>query len=345
MTFPGLRPKTDNFLRLGPPPQLLICLFGGLQCGMHVIPIELWFPRSFPREAPLLFIVPATGASIRATGMVDATGRVIHPFLTGWRTDMAVTEVLRIVAGALAMDPPFYPGAGRPLYPGDRSSGTNPINFPPPTTGSIRSPIPPPAPTSTSAPPPLSPPMSSSSATSTSRPPANLTIPAGSKENLPELRRLLRERINVLFRKWQHELTMEGDRLVAEANQLGDRRKQQREGYEKIKDAIAQLETKVETVRRHKETIQQLVDGPEELSLVLDELVQPVGPIAQQLFDLYVKDAALGDVIFMLTKAFLDGKPPMPLLTFIKHLREVAREQFLVKDHLLRIRKEFPIIK
>lgn len=87
---------------------------------MHNIPVEVWLPRGYPREPPLVLVTPSPGVALRPTSHVDATGRVFHAHLAGWSTrpESSVVELLCVLAATLAAAVPFYPGAGRPtLHP------------------------------------------------------------------------------------------------------------------------------------------------------------------------------------------------------------------------------------
>ena len=327
MTYSTLRPKTDNFSRQG-PIQLLICLFGPLQCGLHNIPIEVWLPKVYPREAPLVYIVPTMGATIRPTNMVDASGRVIHPMLMRWRGDFALAEVLRVIAGALALDPPFFVGAGRPVY----SYGAQPQIIQQQQQQQQL--------------PPHLQPIAQTTRPQFYQPPAALQSPVTGYQiqDLPELRRMMKERMNIRFRKLQTESALESDRLLAEHSQLEQGENRLNAALHRFKNDIKSLEEKIETIRKQKEFIVEMAKK-DEIELDYDTLVVPQGPIAKQIMELHIEQMALEDVMYDFSKVFLLGKGNITLPMYLKHIRELAREQFMNKALLAKIRLNFPIIQ
>ncbi|CEP21612.1 K12183 ESCRT-I complex subunit TSG101 [Cyberlindnera jadinii] len=57
--------------------------------------------------------------------------------------------------------------------------------------------------------------------------------------------------------------------------------------------------------------------------------------VYNQLYDLVAEDQAIGDTIYVLTKAYDNGNVPLP--SFIKHTRSLAREQFFKKAMIVKI--------
>lgn len=285
------------------PPQLLICLFGTLQCNVHTIPIELWLPKTYPRDAPFLYIQPSPGIVIRATQNVDPAGRVFHPILGMWRPDTGLVELLRVMTGVLSADPPFYPGTGRPVY-----AGASP--------GSIGTPLAAPQSPITQTP-----------------------------DNLPQLRRMLKERLNGRFQALQKELSSESDRILAENTLLSRGETFLAEGLAKILDETRKLEGEIETIRVQKDKLIQLASS-DQGEIDYDTLVVPQGPIAKQIIEVVSIDLAIQDLIYIISKVFSEGQMPTLTLTlYLKSIRELAREQFLQKALLSKIRREFPLIK
>lgn len=408
MSFPSLRPKTDNFSRIPGPVTLLICLFGPLACGLHHIPIEAWLPRTFPQTPPLLFLTPSV--PIRGTSLVDATnGRVHHPILqlSSWRPELGLPDVLRTIASAIAMDPPFYPGTGRPISGGMMGMGpagagasimgvapmpshmapspflqhhppSQAVPSPPPYVGG-RPPMDPAYlapmrgayPTDTSVPPPrhlppqsphpipaLSPPVSlTSPAPSPPAPAASASSTINTLTSLPQAQRMLQERMNVRFRKLQHESALEGDRLLAENTKLEQGERTLQEHLQRLQTELSRLEGTIEEARRRQKQLRELATK-EETSVnagdddegsrssneaFLTTIISPSTPLARQAFRVHSEVMALEDLIYTLSKAFQENWCPrqeLSLTIYLRHVRDLARELFLTRVLLSKIHRK-----
>ena len=355
---------TAVIVRIG-PPQLLICLFGTLQCGVHNIPLEVWLPRGYPRDAPLLFIQPSPGIMIRPTANVDATGRVFHPMLGGWRPELATVEVLRMLTGVLAMDPPFFPGSGRPVYANSASGGpiAHPMTANPtmrPTNSSsmgqpyhhpAMGPITPPMGHHPAMSPPqygygspsLSPAPTPKSAVTPTATPAAAPSATVTKEDMPQLRILLKSKLNHRYHQIQRELALESDRLLAESTQLTMGEKTLEEGRQRVRDELTKTQDEIDAIKAQTHRLVSLAQGGSGV-INYDNLVVPHGPIARQIMELVAEDLAIQDTIYAISKAFLDGRASFGLIVYLRHVRDLARDQFMAKALLAKIRREFPLI-
>lgn len=256
-TFSSLRPKTDNFckwrlpakhliylVKYGPPPQLLICLFGILPCGMHGIPIELWLAKSYPRDAPILFVTPSSGIPLKPTTMVDGTGRVHHPYALTWanRPDSTIAELLRVVSNSLAMDPPFYPGTGRtgppPAMGGEMLSSNYTMTHPQAIQHNLPTP-----------PPPAASPHHSHSSYGSSSPISSTSCPSSGPRIIPyasmsdlELRTKANEKLKLISLKVPDRVSQETERLLMEDEELNSRRKKLETCKTTLKKEVSKLE-------------------------------------------------------------------------------------------------------
>ncbi|PJF19563.1 hypothetical protein PSACC_00619 [Paramicrosporidium saccamoebae] len=323
-------------MQLG-PSQLLICLFGTLQCGVHNIPIEVWLPKAYPREAPYLFIRPSPGIAIRATQHIDPSGRVFHPMLNMWRPESSVAEILRILVSLLAVDPPFHPGTGRPVY---ASQTMGPMgSYAPPAVASPRGNYASPGAASSASP------MSGYTPSVVANSTRDFISPQGPQsilpDDLPRLRKMLQEKLNRRFNALQKEAALESDRILAENTQLSEGEKRLAGGLAKILEETARMEEEIDLVRSQKERIRQLVNT-EQSEVDYDTLVMPHGPISKQIMDVVAMDLATQDLIYTISKAFNEGN--ITLTVYLRHVRDLAREQFLQKALLAKIRREFPLI-
>lgn len=79
--------------------QLLINLHGNLQTQVDSFGISIWIPHNYPyadhsyrsgepNGVPIIYVVPIPGTSIRPGNNVDAQGKIYHPYLTQWHSNM-----------------------------------------------------------------------------------------------------------------------------------------------------------------------------------------------------------------------------------------------------------------
>lgn len=294
-----------SVVRLGPEAvQLLICLFGAVPCGVHNIPLEVWLPRSYPREAPLVFVTPSPGIAIRPTPLIDAAGRLVG---LGWHPEGGVAALLGALVPALAADPPFYPGAGRPAF----------AAVPPPYQSSL---------------PPIVPPAAAAAA------------PAAS---LLEMRRIVKDKLRRRYRELQAQLAIESDRLLAENTRLAGGEARLAEGLQRLTEECARVQQEIAAIRQYTQTLTEAAEqaaAEGDQKIIYEDLVAPQGPIAQQIFDLLAEELAVQDTIYALSKLFNEGRAGINLATYLKQVRELAREQFLAKALHAKIRRKFPLI-
>lgn len=348
-SFPSLRPKTDNYgappssrhsliclVRSGGPAQLLICLFGSLACGVHNIPFELWLPKAYPREAPLLFVTPSSGIALRPTGLVDSQGRVLLFF----RPEAGLVEYLRAVMNNLAMDPPFYPGSGRPTP--QYSIGT-PVA---PQHLSSQSPQ-----AFSSAyfhhhqqqpqPQPQQPQHHQQSSTST-RPQSYGPSP---QESVEQLRSRLTEKVQQRFQELQQQLVVESDQLLAENTRLNEGEDQLSAEMRRLEAEVERFQLTLDAILEQKRHYQSLLDQPA-AEVDPEKVLEFDGPLANQIADLVIEDLSTQDLIYTLGRVFNEGKcpPSLTLPAYLKAVRETAHDQFMAKALLAKIRRKFPII-
>ena len=55
-------------------------------------PVSLWVLQDYPNSAPVAFVTPTRDMFVRPGQHVSAEGRVYHPYLANWRSDVSETE-------------------------------------------------------------------------------------------------------------------------------------------------------------------------------------------------------------------------------------------------------------
>ncbi|QPG98224.1 hypothetical protein C2857_007389 [Epichloe festucae Fl1] len=102
---PSLSPRTDVHTFPDGSSALLLHLTGTLPVNfrgnMYRFPISIWIPHAYPREPPLVYVIPTETIMVRPGQHVDPQGQVYHPYLVGWAQFWDV----RPIAIAIAIAP------------------------------------------------------------------------------------------------------------------------------------------------------------------------------------------------------------------------------------------------
>ena len=72
--------------------------------------------------------------------------------------------------------------------------------------------------------------------------------------------------------------------------------------------------------------------------VLVDDLVQPVSPVHQQMLDLSAENASLTDALYFLDRSLYMGN--LSCDTHLKHVRRLAKRQFLARAHLMKINQQ-----
>jgi ESCRT-I complex subunit TSG101 len=135
--------------------------------------------------------------------------------------------------------------------------------------------------------------------------------------------------------------------IQTKQNVQNDWRDQQK--LEKSKATIAQeleymqktkqsLQQHISTVDKKTQEIEQWLETSKESKqeeVSVDDLVQPVTSLHSQMLDLSAENAALTDALYFLDRGFYMGQ--MDCTTHLKSVRKLAKRQFLVRAHLIKI--------
>ena len=162
--------------------------------------------------------------------------------------------------------------------------------------------------------------------------------------NIVELREALRKRLNERMKRLQRDVAIESDQILAKSTMLG-------EGETNLKKGLAMLTAQLKRIEEERSLllarqvsltrqIEQLSSGGD---IDIDHFVLPQGPIAQELTMACIKDHAIQDTIYESFKWLERRKTSLP--EFIARTRELAREQFMERAMLLKIRRDFPVFE
>ncbi|KAF6765172.1 UEV-domain-containing protein [Ephemerocybe angulata] len=113
--FQALRPKSDVYTFDDGRTQLLLCLHGLLPIvyrgASYNIPLNVWVTREYPREPPLVYVVPTADMLVRPGRFLDVSGRCSHEYLQHWqRKDEGcnLTGLLEDLQDQFSREPPVY---------------------------------------------------------------------------------------------------------------------------------------------------------------------------------------------------------------------------------------------
>lgn len=110
---------------------------------------------------------------------------------------------------------------------------------------------------------------------------------------------------------------------------------------EELKDLVnrkAELETAVATVDDKTREIEEWLTeskGTEQKEPDVDEVCQPINRLHSQLLNLSAENAALTDTLYFLDRGMYMGQIDCP--THLKMVRTLAKRQFLVRAHLIKL--------
>jgi len=100
-----------------------------------------------------------------------------------------------------------------------------------------------------------------------------------------------------------------------------------------LNEAIATIDAKTAEVNDFLEKNGESKD--EEVSV--DDICQPVSKLHNQMLDLSAENAALTDALYFVDRAMYMGQ--MDCTTHLKSVRKLAKRQFLIRAHLIKINK------
>lgn len=123
-------------------------------------------------------------------------------------------------------------------------------------------------------------------------------------------------------------------RLHTAQDKLSQQLKLYEEAKESMEDKLSIVEEKTEEIQAwlgDVENIEQ--DSQQEKSI--DDLVQPGSKVHQQMLELSAENASLTDALYFLDRALYLGN--LECETHLKHVRRLAKRQFLARAHLMKI--------
>ncbi|KAI8596670.1 UEV domain-containing protein [Dissophora ornata] len=332
-----LVPKAETYTHDNGRSQHLLSLIGTIpivyQSATYNIPVAFWLPTSYPSVAPIVFVTPTALMLVKAGKYVDISGRCYHPYLAYWsnRSDSNLVDLIGIMQTVFSQEPPVYAktNVSTTQQPQQQSSPTL-GGYPSPTT-SLK-PAPPIltySPRATSA--STMPPSQQNRYPNSSFGPSSQQLTPQQAELYTKLRAALQE-FNTASSKEMQD-------LVTVNKQLNDAESRTKTELQNLRDLNTKIQYNITTLTRTTEQlnvkIEQIRTWPEE---PVDEIICGSSVVHNQLFDLVAEEIAIEDTIYYLGRAL--GQDKVELNAYMKHLRNLSREQFMKKALIKKVKAQ-----
>ncbi|KAF9928755.1 hypothetical protein FBU30_002122 [Linnemannia zychae] len=339
-----LVPKAETYTHDDGRSQLLLSLIGTIpivyQSATYNIPVAFWLPTSYPSVAPIVFVTPTALMLVRAGKYVDISGRCYHPYLAYWsnRSDSNLVELIGIMQGVFSQDPPVYAksNVSSQQQQQQQQQQASPTigGYPSPNT-SLRP-----------APPILSYTSRQNNSTTSSTPQSTDQQRYPSSSNFGLVTQQLTPQQAQLYTKLQSALlefntasSREMDSLVNVNKQLNDAENRTKAELQSLRDLATKIRHNIDTLNRCIEQldakIEQIRTWPEE---PVDEIICGSSVVHNQLFELVAEEIAIEDTIYYLDQALSQDK--VELNAYMKHVRNLSREQFMKKALIKKVKAQ-----
>jgi len=354
--YNGLNPKYDKHIYGG-------CFYNLL--GMtgvipvtyrnvtYNIPIGVWIMYDYPATPPEFFVMPTENMKIVVGKHVTADGKVTHPYLDTFHLKpqnsmLEFISILRtvfstetpVVTKSSSKSPPTQPSYSMPQpvsMPMPRPNNymynnNNPNNNPPnnlnnntrfvPSYNNFQYP-------GVTQPPPQSMPLPVNNTFHNSLPRQNSKIAI----------------LNNVRKKVSEDLEMVNKELKEKIDDLLDENKKLMENEKKISDTIQlfeeeklKIKNNIDLFQRKNKEITDKIEHLKSKSEINPDEILKFTPLMKQLVEVIAEESAIEDMIFYLGKALTSEQ--IDLTYYLKHIRNLSREQFLKKVLIKKIRAQ-----
>ncbi|KAL0563404.1 Suppressor protein stp22 of temperature-sensitive alpha-factor receptor and arginine permease [Marasmius crinis-equi] len=349
--------------------MLLLCLHGLLPISFrgssYNIPINIWIPRSFHEDAPIVYVVPTSDMVVKVNKTVDHSGRVdVGEWNSrgGEKSRQSTLEgLIEGLKERFGNDPPVYAkkSLATPPPPPPR------VHQPPPPPPPVVSPPPPtiispPPPPLHAPPPPPPPPPPMASPPPPFIPPPNILesedVPTTAITAAPTPPRppnpLLLSLHDSLHSKLSSHLSSLHSQLSEDASRLRLIQSQLLSGPPSIQDEQQRLQAVQSVCQSVSSRLRPCVDQAQRnVEMVrtrgepeVDEVVCSTEIVYNQLWELVAEDNAIEDTIYHLHRALCSGNNgKLDLDRFLRATRILAEEQFMKRALIEKIQQGLPM--
>nr|XP_002127340.1 tumor susceptibility gene 101 protein-like isoform X1 [Ciona intestinalis] len=373
--YKDLQPKMDRFIYNDGSTKNLMSLCGTIPVNYkgttYNIPIAIWLQESHPQLPPLCFVKPTSNMQVKQGKHVDANGRVYLPYLNEWtphrHTLIGLTQVLVAMFGE---EPPvFAKPSGPPQRPPQPYPAQNRTPYPtpgytaqgPPTTNyqpNVMSPYPPAMPSQQPTPYPATntpgypgyPPQPGYPPVNTSpyppQPHQPVVQPMQQKdqsldENMikASLRSAANDRLKLRLKETLSQAEAENSQLKQVGSELKGGQERLQTIIKKLQLEIDEADANIIMLEQKNEEAKQEIELTEKKQddLDVDDIVMATTPVYRQIVTSFAEEQALEDTIYYLGEAL--RKDVLDVDTFLKHVRSLSRQQFMLRAVIQKARK------
>lgn len=159
------------------------------------------------------------------------------------------------------------------------------------------------------------------------------------EKKMEEVKEQVTQKISIYLAKVTEETKVSAQSDWRDQEQLKASKKAIAEELERLQKTKEQLQQHISVVDTKTEEIEQWLEesknSEQRKEADVDEICQPVSKSHAQMLDLSAENAALTDVLYFLDRGMYMGQ--MDCNTHLKSVRKLAKSQFLVRAHLIKI--------
>jgi len=326
---------------------------------LYNIPVVLWIQEQHPYQPPICFVQPTSTMQVRQGKHVDMNGCIYLPYLKSWHASThSLIGCIQMMIAIFSKETPVFSKQPRVPQTQQNFQPMHRLPYPsytpqgPPTTSyqpamPPRAPYPMPGPSRTPYMPPLLPYPNYPTGQPTPNMPFPTPSPIGNKvDNQLDNNMVLaslRSAVNDKLKRRLRDTYSQAERELANFKKTENELKQ---GQAKVNTIVSTLNEEIANADSAafslKEKSEELIKEIKTLEQKHDELepddyVMATTPLYRQVVSSYAKEQALEDIIYHLSVAH--HKEKLDLDTFLKHVRSLYREQFMLRATIEKARK------
>jgi len=315
------------------------------------IPVGLHFLDNHPYSGPHCYVKPTPTMRIKSTKHVNENGRIFLPYLTEWNYPKSDTVTLLSVIQFIFQEkcPVFSVNSPsqtqqntssqkNPPYPVADAFPSGPSTYPTPYPYANPAMMPqPPTQQYGGYQPP-------SFGSLTAVPPVGTGY--GYNASTIQPAHIRASMISAIEDKLKKRLREKTGEICAEIQSIEANHQDLYAGKKKLEAILSEAETEAKSMegilaaykakKTELENALKLADAGEKKELKPDDAIDAATPLHRQIINCYVQQCAIDDTIYYLGKALNPGA--INIQTYLKHIRELSRQQFIAKATLLKAR-------
>ncbi|KAG0577799.1 hypothetical protein M758_5G175900 [Ceratodon purpureus] len=305
------------------------------------IPIVIWLLETYPRQPPLVYVMPTRDMIIKPRHPnVDASGMVNSPYIQNWVFPRSnLVELVQNLCNLFGQDPPLF---SRQPAPVNVRPPPPPTSHPPPfinpihTGGSMQMNPSSPGPSPSQSPrlaltyPPYQ---------HTPPPPPHSRSDDPREDYKRNLVDALSKRVGIDINKMMVERNNEMETIFNTQAVLAQRAEQLKNGVRELVEEKGALENQLQATLTNTEILENWLKANDKgiTHVDIDDVFEPVDALSKQLLECQASDLAIEDILYAVDKGAQELV--IPVETYLKHVRVLAREQFFHRATAQRIRQ------